>query len=87
MKKLQLSVVSPEKRLFDGEVSIVRLPGMAGAFSVLPGHASIVSSLAAGVISYDTPEGARHRLSVKGGFVELSGGVLSVCIVPSGEEK
>ena len=45
MKELHLSIVSPEKSVFDGEVKIVTLPGTVGSFSILPGHAPIVSSL------------------------------------------
>ena len=47
MKELHLSIVSPEKSIFDGDVKIVTLPGMIGSFSILPGHAPIVSSLKA----------------------------------------
>lgn len=39
MKELHLSIVSPEKSVFDGEVKIVTLPGTVGSFSILPGHA------------------------------------------------
>ena len=38
MKELHLSIVSPEKSIFDGDVKIVTLPGMIGSFSILPGH-------------------------------------------------
>ena len=54
MKELHLSIVSPEKSIFDGDVKIVTLPGMIGSFSILPGHAPIVSSLKAGTLSYTT---------------------------------
>ena len=35
MKELHLSIVSPEKSIFDGNVKIVTLPGMIGSFSIL----------------------------------------------------
>ena len=54
MKELHLSIVSPEKSVFDGEVKIVTLPGTVGSFSILPGHAPIVSSLKAGTLGYTT---------------------------------
>ena len=38
MKELHLSIVSPEKSVFDGEVKIVTLPGTVGSFSILPGR-------------------------------------------------
>ena len=57
MKELHLSIVSPEKSVFDGDVKIVTLPGTIGSFSILPGHAPIVSSLKAGTLSYTTLDG------------------------------
>ena len=72
MKELHLSIVSPEKSIFDGDVKIVTLPGMIGSFSILPGHAPIVSSLKAGTLSYTTMEGEEHTMDIQGGFVEMS---------------
>lgn len=80
MKELHLSIVSPEKRIFDGEVKIVTLPGTIGSFSILPGHAPIVSSLQAGTLSYTTAEGEEHSMDIQGGFVEMSGGMVSACV-------
>ena len=80
MKELHLSIVSPEKSVFDGEVKIVTLPGMVGSFSILPGHAPIVSSLKAGTLGYTTMDGEEHTLDIQGGFVEMSDGTASVCV-------
>ena len=71
MKELHLSIVSPEKSVFDGEVKIVTLPGTVGSFSILPGHAPIVSSLKAGTLGYTTMDGEEHTLDIQGGFVEV----------------
>lgn len=75
-----MSIVSPEKSIFDGDVRIVTLPGTIGSFSILPGHAPIVSSLKAGMLGYTTTEGEEHTMDIQGGFVELSDGTVSVCI-------
>lgn len=80
MKELHLSIVSPEKSIFNGDVKIVTLPGTVGSFSILPGHAPIVSSLQAGTLSYTTMEGEERTIDIQGGFVELSDGTVSACI-------
>ncbi|MDR0938428.1 MAG: F0F1 ATP synthase subunit epsilon [Mediterranea sp.] len=81
-KALRVSIVSPEKVLFDGEVRQVTLPGTMGVFSILPQHAPIVSSLKAGTVSYVTAaDGEERSLEVRGGFVEESANVVSVCVV------
>ena len=35
---LQLTIVSPEHILFEGDVQLVTLPGTLGSFTVLPDH-------------------------------------------------
>lgn len=80
MKKLQLTIVSPEKKLFQGEVNQVTLPGVMGSFTILPQHAPIVSSLTRGKILYVTADGTSQKLEVMGGFVEMNDNNVSVCI-------
>lgn len=76
---LQLNIVSPEKELFNGEVSQVTLPGLLGQFTILPNHAPIVSSLKKGEIIYVSGN-KECKLEINGGFVELSNGNVSVCV-------
>lgn len=87
MKELHLSIVSPEKSIFDGNVKIVTLPGMIGSFSILPGHAPIVSSLKAGTLSYTTMDGEEHTMDIQGGFVEMSDGTGFCLWFPDGNSS
>lgn len=80
MKVLQLTIVSPEKELFNGEVENVTLPGMMGLFTILPQHAPIVSSLRAGTLSYVTKDGEVHTQEINGGFIEMNDNNVSVCV-------
>lgn len=80
MDQLHLSIVSPEKELFNGDISSVTLPGIMGRFTILPHHAPIVSLLNAGMISYVPAGGSELTLDVQGGFMEMSEGLVSVCV-------
>ena len=80
MDKLHLSIVSPEKVLFDGDISSVTLPGTVGSFTILPHHAPIVSSLKAGKLVYMTKDDHEQEMDIQGGFIELSNGDISVCV-------
>lgn len=80
MKNLHLNIVSPEKEIYNGDVESVTLPGTVGAFTILPQHAPIVSSLHAGKVIYVPKDGEEQTLDIEGGFVELSGGVVSACV-------
>ena len=71
---MTLKIISAEDILFEGEVSAVRLPGQQGAFTVLRNHASLISTLTPGEITYEKP------ISVNGGIVDVDRNVVSVCI-------
>lgn len=83
---LYLQILSPEKCLFDGQVSKVSLPGTKGRFTVLPRHAPLISSLEKGVIHFsqvrgDNPnEGVEHIISIKRGFVEVNHNEVVACV-------
>lgn len=79
MADLRLNIVSPEKLFFDGEAESVTLPGVQGAFTILPQHAPIVSSLGEGVVKY-VADGELHEIPAKSGFVEMSDGNVTVCV-------
>ena len=67
---MYLEIVTPDRKVFQGEVSEASFPGADGSFQVLKNHAPIVSALAEGVISFTTPE-RRVSLTVNGGVVEV----------------
>ena len=67
-----LEIVTPEEKLFAGEVKLVQLPGSKGSFEMLRNHAPIISTLESGVIKIVTLEGKEQTFDVKGGVVEGS---------------
>ena len=79
MKELHLTIVSPERTVFDGNVTQVTFPGKQGRFEVLPGHAPLISILDSGDIGYSVGTEAQ-TLTVKGGFVEVGRKEVSVCV-------
>ncbi|MDR0961643.1 MAG: ATP synthase F1 subunit epsilon [Mediterranea sp.] len=76
-----LSIVSPEKELYNGDVESVTLPGVMGEFTIWPHHAPIVSSLKAGKVFYRL-QGANEvqTVDIDGGFVEQSNDRIDVCV-------
>lgn len=77
---ITLSILSPEKELFNGEVKQISLPGTKGRFMILNNHAPIISSLQAGVVLYITNDDVEHSLEIEEGFVEGHRNIVSVCI-------
>ncbi|MBX7060309.1 MAG: F0F1 ATP synthase subunit epsilon [Pyrinomonadaceae bacterium] len=74
---LKLEIVTPEKRVFDGDVESVTVPTASGEAGIFPNHAPLVSALKPGVLSYSQKGGA-DKLAVSGGFVEVRGNRVSV---------
>ncbi len=68
---MHLEIITPEKKVFEGEVTIVSFPGSDGSFQVLNNHAPLVSLLKAGVVEYKTKEATRSQLKITGGVVEV----------------
>jgi F-type H+-transporting ATPase subunit epsilon len=48
-----LEIITPESKLFSGEVESVQLPGVEGSFQLLNNHAPIISALSKGTIKID----------------------------------
>jgi F-type H+-transporting ATPase subunit epsilon len=66
-----LEILTPEKKLFSGEVQGVQLPGIDGLFEVLDKHAPLVSALGIGQVKVLKKGMASEMFSIQGGFVEV----------------
>jgi F-type H+-transporting ATPase subunit epsilon len=77
MDKIQLEVVTPERRVLAESVDMVTVPGMGGELGILPGHTPLISQLQTGVLTY-VQEGKNFPLHVSGGFVEVRDDHVSV---------
>jgi len=71
-ERLELDVVTPERRVLHAEVQEVTAPGVLGEFGVLQGHVPFVTALQPGVVTYRDGQGNQIRaLAVGRGFVEI----------------
>jgi len=78
--KIQLEIVTPERRLLDEPVDMVTVPGLNGELGILPGHTPLISQLKTGVLTY-VQDGKNSQLHVSGGFVEVREDRVSVLAV------
>jgi F-type H+-transporting ATPase subunit epsilon len=77
MATFQVSLVSPEKLLFEGQVDQVDLPGAEGDFGVLAGHAPIIAMLRPGLVTA-IAGGVRNQFVLFGGLAEFSNEQLTI---------
>jgi ATP synthase F1 epsilon subunit len=63
MKTLHADIVTPDRKVFSGEIQSIQLPGSEGSFEVLYNHAPIVATLDSGRIRIKTAEGKTEYIT------------------------
>jgi F-type H+-transporting ATPase subunit epsilon len=74
----KFELVTPERMLMSQDAARVVIPGMEGRFTVLPGHAPVISALRPGVIELSLADGQTARIFAKGGFAEVDAAHVTV---------
>ena len=78
--KFELSVISAESKVFEGEVENVLVPGMVVDFLVLPNHAPCISSIRPGFLEFSDGSSSKHRYFVSGGIIEVINNTVSLLV-------
>ena len=68
---MYLEIITPDKKVFEGDVKSVQVPGAKGKFQMLDNHAPIISILVNGQVKIKNTKGEEEIISVKGGVVEM----------------
>ncbi|MCH1437750.1 MAG: ATP synthase F1 subunit epsilon [Flavobacteriales bacterium] len=66
-----VEIITPDAKLFEGEVKSIKLPGANGGFEILNNHAPIISTLTAGKISIALDQGQNKSFEIQGGVIEM----------------
>ncbi len=77
---MTLEILTPEKKLYSGDVYGIQLPGIDGLFEVLEKHAPLVSALKEGSIKVLQDKTHTERFSIQGGFVEVLNNKVTVLV-------
>lgn len=83
---MTLEILTPEKKIFSGEVYGVQLPGISGLFEVLNKHAPLVSALKAGKLKILKDKNSFTHYTIKSGFVEVLNNKATVLVEGAVEE-
>jgi F-type H+-transporting ATPase subunit epsilon len=67
---MHLEILTPEKKVFEGDVTIATFPGADGSFQVMDNHAPLISLLKDGVVEYKAKD-AVQSVKITGGVVEV----------------
>lgn len=69
-----LEIVTPDEKVFQGEVVSASFPGIDGFFQVLGNHAPMISTLGEGSVKIVSEVNKKQETS----FIEVNGGVVEV---------
>jgi F-type H+-transporting ATPase subunit epsilon len=78
---MNLEILTPEKKIFSGEVYGVQMPGISGSFEVLEKHAPLISALKPGRLKVlkDKQNHFTH-FDIQGGFAEVLNNKVTVLV-------
>ena len=67
---MHLEIITPDRKVFEGEVTSAQFPGADGSFEVLNNHAPLIAALKAGDVVL-TGTAGREAIRIEGGVVEV----------------
>jgi F-type H+-transporting ATPase subunit epsilon len=66
-----LEILTPDRTFFSGKITVLRVPGTKGPFTILKNHAPVISTLDEGEISLVTDAGVDMAFSITSGALEV----------------
>lgn len=75
---MHLEIVSHEKRIYEGEVALVQLPGAMGSFEILKNHAPLVAVLEEGKVKIIDSDRNLFYVDIPGGVVHVEDNRITV---------
>jgi len=68
---MKIEIVTPDKKIYQGDIKSVRVPGKKGSFQVLKDHAPIISTLEQGMVTLVEMEGEEKIFEISSGVIEV----------------
>jgi F-type H+-transporting ATPase subunit epsilon len=77
---MNVEILTPEKKLYSGDVYGVQLPGITGLFEILEKHAPLVSALGKGTVKILKDKNNFETYTIESGFVEVLNNKVTVLV-------
>ncbi|HOK26400.1 MAG TPA: ATP synthase F1 subunit epsilon [Bacteroidales bacterium] len=68
---MKIEIITPDDKIYEGDIKSIRVPGSKGSFQVLKDHAPIVSTLDPGMIYIVDNAGNEIKYKISGGVIEV----------------
>jgi F-type H+-transporting ATPase subunit epsilon len=77
---MYLEILTPQKKIYSGEIKLLKVPGSKGSFEILNNHAPIISTLDNGYLKFITLQGDTQGFNVNGGVVQVANNKIIVLV-------
>jgi F-type H+-transporting ATPase subunit epsilon len=77
---MNITILTPDREVFKGEINSVKVPGTDGQFQILKNHAPVVSSLSKGEVTITKTEGGKMKFTIEKGFIEVLNNEVSLLV-------
>ena len=78
MATFNLTIVSAERKIFEGEVKQIQATGVEGELGILPGHTPLLTAIKPGIVKFIFQDGNEDVIYVSGGFLEVQPNIVTV---------
>ena len=78
MATFNLTIVSAELKIFEGEVKQIQATGVEGELGILPGHTPLLTAIKPGIVKFILQDGNEDVIYVSGGFLEVQPNIVTV---------
>lgn len=68
---MHLDILAPGKKVFSGEIKLVKVPGSGGSFEVMKNHATLISTLDQGTIKVITEDDQTVQFNIGSGVIQV----------------
>ena len=75
---MRCDIVSAEREIFSGAVTMVSLRGTIGELGILPGHAPLLTGIQPGVVQLRLENGEEEVFYASGGFLEIQPSIVTI---------
>ena len=66
-----LEIITPDKKVYSGNINLVKVPGTNGSFEILNNHAPIISTLDQGEVKVVDENNTELFFNITGGVIEV----------------
>lgn len=68
---MKIEIITPDRKIYEGEIKSVRVPGKKGSFQVLKDHAPIISTLESGLVRIIDNDNKPVNFTIDSGVIEV----------------